>query len=213
MYSGIGHVSISPLMRDYARRLIGKMLTSLAVSCSGEYDATVDEKGYTTLDSTLAPRFLALANNTVVNHTFVLDERLHPSTLGGIVYSAWQRFSVVVTYYVERGALTPAYAGNLPWSVIVDTNSTGQKCPSYIDQTDIVISSLNKLMVYLGAYAATHYIPPNKAQMELGLSLNKTTLGYLQGVQDVFHTDYWFFFAAALIELVCLAFILPTYVL
>ena len=27
----------------------------------------------------------------------------------------------------------------------------------------------------------------------------------------VFHTDYWFFFAAAVVEVVCLVFILPTY--
>jgi hypothetical protein len=67
-------------------------------------------------------------------------------------------------------------------------------------------------MFYTGGLAALQYSQADlKARMDEGLSINKTVIGQLEGVHNVYHTDYFFWMAAAIIEVVCIALIAPTY--
>ncbi len=58
---------------------------------------------------------------------------------------------------------------------------------------------------------ATHYNLAVETLLEPGLTINSTIIGQVQGQRNVFHTDFSYFIGAALLELVCIAFVLPTY--
>ena len=47
--------------------------------------------------------------------------------------------------------------------------------------------------------------------MDPGLSTQKTITGLLEGDHGVYHTNFWYFLAAALVEVICIAFVAPTY--
>lgn len=68
-------------------------------------------------------------------------------------------------------------------------------------------------MVYFGALAAFEdraYLEP---RMDPGYVdvINTTITGHRVGNHEVFRTDYWFFLGAALVELVCICLVAPTY--
>lgn len=59
-------------------------------------------------------------------------------------------------------------------------------------------------MVYIGAFAAS--VPRSDDRLgpiDPELPWETTVTGYKSGTAPQFHTDYWYFFAAALIEVVC----------
>lgn len=98
----------------------------------------------------------------------------------------------------------------------VTTRTSG--CPScqnsyasFRDPQPDVIASVNKLMVYIGAFAGSLPNHEKQGDMDPGLAWETEITGYQSGTAPQFHTDYWYFFAAALIEVVCVAFIAPTY--
>ena len=67
-------------------------------------------------------------------------------------------------------------------------------------------------MSYTGALASRHYSADDLyLRLDEGLSINKTVTGVGNGHHNVFYTNYAFFAAAAIIEMVCLALIAPTY--
>lgn len=47
--------------------------------------------------------------------------------------------------------------------------------------------------------------------MDPDLPIHYPTTGYLKGDHNVFQTNYYYFLAAAIVELVCIAFVAPTY--
>ena len=69
----------------------------------GEYTLFV-EHGHATVDkqSSLKPGFVAFANNTATNHTWVPNLG-NPSTLGGVVAQVNKRFNMVVFYQTTHG--------------------------------------------------------------------------------------------------------------
>lgn len=50
-----------------------------------------------------------------------------------------------------------------------------------------------------------------ESRIDLGLPVHRTVTGYRTGNHAVFHTEYVYFIAAAVVEFLCLACILPTY--
>lgn len=116
-----------------------------------------------------------------------------------------------------------------------------EHCISYKDPLDTVMQSMNELMYvyrwivtvlasrtftdahsrfYEGALSPTLPIgndqqPPTsdyyEQHLDPGLRVNTTVTGYLDGPHEVYSTNLWYFFAAAVIECVSIAFILPTY--
>ena len=69
-------------------------------------------------------------------------------------------------------------------------------------------------MVWSGVVSASQnasYTTYLQSQMDPEANMQTTTTGFLQGEHSVYHTNFHLFVAAALVEIVCLAFIAPTY--
>jgi hypothetical protein len=90
-----------------------------------------------------------------------------------------------------------------------DSTST---CPSFRDPFDDAYASLNKAMIYAGAVAAQRNVSMQHDRFDPGwYEKHHTVQARVVGEHNVFRTDYWFFLGAVLVELVCIACILPTY--
>lgn len=75
-----------------------------------------------------------------------------------------------------------------------------------------MIQRMNQVMFRIGVFAA-QTLPPSllKERLDPGLEVNTTTVGQVVGEHNVFQTDLWWLMAAALVEIVCVSLILPTY--
>jgi hypothetical protein len=163
------------------------------------------------VDSPERPNIIALANNSDVNRTVGNSAGERLATLGGIVdihTASWASYVGMysMTNHSEISVLNdPIYT-----RYMYDVYSV---CPQFRDPWNDVYASINKAMVYAGAVAAKQYpsglpkklMDPGYEEFTAGIS------GSVVGDQLVFHTYYSFFVAAALVELVCIAVILPTY--
>ena len=74
-----------------------------------------------------------------------------------------------------------------------------------------MLQALNELMFNVGAVAAREDKSYLESHLDSGLSVNTTATGYLTGQQNIFHTNLHWFAAAAAVEALCIALILPTY--
>ena len=177
-------------------------------SAIGEYDISITGEN-AILDSPGTPTIIALANNTRVNRTLDSEIPAYHSTLGGITALHMDTWESMMAYYMRDGeAVGTSYNENIYDQYILDPMS---KCASFRDPFEDTMASLNKAMVYAGALAALKDPSYLEQNMDPGLSANTTTTGYLVGDHNVFHTDYWFFLAAAIVEVVCIALVAPTY--
>lgn len=75
-----------------------------------------------------------------------------------------------------------------------------------------MLKDLNALMFRYGIVSAQYGSSWLESHLDPGLAetVNSTITGYLLEDHTVFHTDFKFFGAAVAIELLCIAFILPT---
>ena len=85
-------------------------------------------------------------------------------------------------------------------------------CPGYNDPRMDVIQDLNRLMVYVGMVAAAEEESVRLTlKMDPSLTFHTTTDGHIEGQHDVFRAHFEWFAAAAVVEIVCVLLILPTY--
>jgi hypothetical protein len=175
-------------------------------SALGEYNITI-ENDKIALDNPANPRIVKVANNTRVNRTPGAAEGGFPSTLAGVATLQSEVWDSQVSYYVSRGE-----------PIRVDLNrpilsqyerTTEATCASFSDPFWDAIANLNKIMVYNGALAALESPSFLEDRLDPGVLelTNTTTTGYLVGDHNIFQTNYWWFFAAAFVELVCICFV------
>ena len=179
-------------------------------SAIGEYDISVTNNA-ATLDSPANPTIIALANDTQINSTYDPIIQSYRSTLGGILAYHLDSWSSQVVLNQVRGQISgTTYAQRVYDQYVLETSGD---CPSFADPMYDSIASIKKLMVYAGALAAREHISWLEPRMDPNLvdAINSTITGYLVGDQNVFHADYRFFIAAVLVELVCIALVVPTY--
>ena len=177
-------------------------------SAIGEYEVTIDN-GLVRLDKPASPSIVALANNTAVEPW---DPTIpgHHSTLAGLAYLSWLRWDSFVNYYpAKNGQLQFYQVGGIVTSQFITGGS--EACPSYRDAHKELYSSLNKLAVYIGALAASQDPFYAQSHLDKGLQINATITGYVHGSHSTYHTDYWFFLAAVLVEVACICLVAPTY--
>ena len=179
-------------------------------SAVGEYDVELD--GDTLSLAPGPPTIIALANNTRVNHEWDQAKQWNPSTLAGIVSYAYLKYSVIVSYFEEHGVIQEAAYGTNKFQQFVDTTALSSKCPGFVDPREYMLRDLNKLMFLAGATVArqsnTSYL---QSHMDSGLPVKTTIIGSKEGSQNIFHTNLHWFGGAAVVELICIALILPTY--
>lgn len=175
----------------------------------GEYDVDIinDEIHMRGLQM---PTSTVLANNSQVNHTAVPPRGVHPSTLGGISNMGWQRWNSILFRYPDGNTTASAFGGTVPWSLLVEGDTANYQCSSYRNITDEILISMNKLLIYTGAHVATQAGIQDQIELDPGLSLHNNATGQIVGDESKWHTDYWFFLAAAVVEVVCIVLIAPT---
>ena len=157
------------------------------------------------------PRIVALANNTRVNHEWEMSSG-YPSTLAGIVDMSYRWSSGAYYYFdVDQGTVIGSGWQEPVWYTFEDGTSRDEQCRAYLDPHDAVLHNLNNLMFRIGATAALQNGTSIESHLDPDLPIHTTTQGYLQGTQEVFQTNLRWFGAAALLELISIALILPTY--
>lgn len=189
------------------------------VSAIGEYDVSIRGERIV-LDKPIKPKILALANNTQVSKQLDPSWLRYPSTLAGIVYFAQNKWASYTVFFVDDQG--KASLNKNPQ--IVDQFKkyiTPDFCDSYSDPREQVLESMNELMFYAGALdpiIQPEITTPLTTQeyydsvLDPGLNVNTTITGHIKGTHEVYDTDLFYFLAAAIIEGICIALILPTYV-
>lgn len=187
-------------------------------SAIGEYSVTIENETIIWDETTGSPAMVALANNTQLYHSDSPNSShtlWHPSTLAGVVHTAFQMWDSDTAQWLDinsnkamvtdyRSDISRRYASPIP----------GDPCVAYSDPKIDVMRSVNKVMVYTGMYAARH---PNDwgvnsmRTMDPGLSAQATVMGSREGNENVYAANLKWWVAAAIVETVCIALILPTY--
>ena len=124
-------------------------------SAIGEYNVSIN-KDELTVQNPESPTIIALANNTAPNYTWVQELDGRPSTLSGIASLAINTWNSAV--WIQRepsGNLVPEFIGGTAVMTLQTTNDVF--CPSFKDPRPSVMSGLNRMMVYTGAFAARQY--------------------------------------------------------
>lgn len=175
----------------------------------GEYDVLI-KADKIMMDSITTPRLIAPANNTIANHT--LDGKLIPgqlSTLGGIAEILELRLGSALAYVPVNGTMNQMIEGPYPFPYVIDR---AQTCLDFTSPLPDFLNNINTLMLYVGAYAAQE----DRSSLAIGMDksllneVNTTITGFEYKQHYVFHTNYWFFVAAALLEVACISLIVPT---
>jgi hypothetical protein len=174
----------------------------------GEYDVIIT--GNSTELKSATPRILAIANNTQVNTTWDREAGGFDSTLAGLVTMHWSRWQGYVTYFKLDGALS-TFAYNLETysQFALPDNTT---CPSFSDPMAAMLASWNRLMVYTGMIAAEiERTEEVEARMDPGMRVHDAVMGQQLEDVNVYKTNFDWFIAAVVVELVCIGIIAPLY--
>lgn len=178
----------------------------------GEYSVLIQNDNIIMTD--LAnPEFVAYANNSATDHTWSTAELAYPSTLGGVaalVIVLWESFAAYYTQDHQIEYINNNLPTVLTFQSTFHNNSEGG-CYSYRDPYDTIVNSMNKLMFYFGAAAAQESLQYLEDRLDAGLSTENTAVGSVIGDISVYRTNYWFFLGAAVVEVICIALILPTF--
>ncbi len=158
----------------------------------GDYELVIKDD-HIDMDSVGSPSFVAFANNTAANMTFSSTSGGHISTLAGIAGMLDDKWSTDFAYITDpsSGNVSEIVLGGVATQEFVASGHT--KCHSFLDPRDAVVASINKLMLYTGAYAARQSKDFLDEHLDDGLSVHSTTLGRILGNHDVYHTNYWYF--------------------
>ena len=174
-----------------------------------------------TLLNAKSPAVVALSNNTVIDWTWNSREQWYNSSLAGLVMLSSAKWESYVVSSREKNAPQ----GSKPVSTAAGSAADAYRdykdykageCMSYLDPQDDVLEDLNRLMFYAGYVAGTRSDDKLAAwfisQLEPGLEANPSVVGYLTGSENVYQTNLRWFAAAAGLEVVCIAMILPTFI-
>lgn len=183
----------------------------------GEYDTVVTSNEVISISG--RPTIIALANNTKVITVWNKDVGWYNSTLAGIVAKGYEYLETLDTEYKINGTWSNTVYGGLTLPLFTDYGGSSGTCQSYFDPRDEIVESLNKLMFYAGAQAASGFEPSLgdwsaaeiESNMDPGLPIHTDTWGYIRGSHNVFHTNFHWFIGAAIAEMVCISLVLPTY--
>lgn len=187
-------------------------------SAIGEYDISIADN-ITTAVNLSKPRILAIANNTaVVPHQAGQEYGRHKSTLAGAVSLVSGRLGSFVTIFSSNGSVQASSLGaTVALQYIVRNETAGEDslktCESFRDPQPDVIASLNTAMIYFGAFTAKSSRDDLRQRLDSGLldNVNTTVTGQVVGEHNVFYSNYWWFFAATIVEVVCILTLVPTY--
>lgn len=178
----------------------------------GDYDVQV-ENNKIKMNSLGTPELVSLLDNPV-NRTYNQYITGHLSTLAPVVVLLDNWYSGMICYYKTKEWVDSIWGGShLTLDTYQDPYTVNAACPSYQDPHEDVMKSLTRLIVYMAAYTNGLHSKALYPQHNLDedLAVKSEVMAYRTGNQNVYHTEYKFFVAAAVIELVCIALVVPTY--
>lgn len=157
-----------------------------------------------------SPKIVEIAGNAQVNSIPAnpgAPER--GSTLAGLVYLIFTNFGGRVMCSPEPKK--PACYSNAygPFQRYIK-HEEGAPCPSWKNPTADMRAEFNKLMVRAGASATRRSHSYLESHLDPHIGYNTTIIGSLTGTQNVFETWYAYFVGAAIVEIMCIALVLPT---
>lgn len=179
-------------------------------SAIGEYDVLI-ENNMLLLHAVAPPQIVALANNTAVDHTMDPAIYTHNSTLASVVSAFLSNWGTFVAAYKSQDEVSFASSNEVAYTQYQRPASGG--CNPFHDPFADMFMSLNKAMFISGAVAARESRTFLESRLDPGLvdQVHHNVTGYVVGEQAVWKSDYWWFLAAVLVEVICIAFIAPTY--
>lgn len=200
-------------------------------SAIGLYDIVVEDSTIW-LDSSSPAMIVRTANNTVSLPSDIVrlgTNKFVRSTLAGVVYEAMTYYETDTYAHANKADSINQDGEGCVYSngelLTVGTNGFSQRfalggsigtlnmsncLPFYRDPTDYIIESLNGLMFRTGVAA----IANNNSlvgDLDHGVSTRQEVRGEHFGHHNVYRSNYWYFTAAALVDLLCISLILPTY--
>ncbi len=190
-------------------------LTSCTLrSAIGEYEVEVYKENML-MDTLSSPTLVAFANNTEVEYTVTPYDGGKPSTLAGPISIVGEKYQDFVSYYSSdsgntTGLIRIMSLGNAA-EAFTRPPAQGGQCFSFSDPLDTVLESFNKIMIYAGSQQTAKSPSYLESRLDPGYPVNYTMEGMILGRHDTYHTNYWFFLGAAIVELVCIALVAPTY--
>ncbi len=176
----------------------------------GLYPVTL-QRSVATLVSPENPAIVAVANNTGVRPGDSISEGFTVSTMAGIVSAAQDRYNTEVSFgRVRRSPQSGSFQTGFFSLGFSDYSSN--TCHGYRGPTEVLMAGLNDLMFRVGAKAATVLNNTDQAaDLDQGLSMHQTVDAAQIGSHNVYTANYWYFLAAALLEFLCIACIMPLY--
>lgn len=175
-------------------------------AATGKYTVRVDGD-LTTVEDPGAVEIVKLANNSLTEPT--TSEGVAHSTLAGLVAMLNLAWGSQVAAYRQQGQIL--YSTYLEPVTLQFQLGRVDGCSQYRDPLAEMLAELNKIAFYVGALAADEDPAYLETHMDPGMAQTQTsTTGYLVGDHNVYRTNYWWFLAAAVVEVVCILFIAPT---
>lgn len=173
---------------------------------------------------------VALANNTSFGDDLRYVHTVeHSSTLAGVAFQARTMYGQEVWGVNDSGVavelngytgFAQKFAKTVPESILKTCTSFEDSLlgNSFRDPTDYIMDGLNDLMFRMG-FAASWFdsitfgstVVPMRALVDNGVPLSQNVAGEQFGQHNIYQTNYWYFLAAALVELVCVSCVLATY--
>lgn len=123
------------------------------------------------------------------------------------MYYQWFNWSY---FYTKEEGHPTQLASDGPDNLIY-ADADGSVCTSYRDPRPDIIADMNKMMVYAGLVASREDPAFLERRMDAGLQVNTTVVGQLVGEHSIYQAQYQYFAAALLVEVICIALIIPTY--
>ncbi|KAF2233588.1 hypothetical protein EV356DRAFT_503389 [Viridothelium virens] len=209
---------------DVAKTCVGEFTTKTChlVSATAEYDVTISNGN---IDLEQPPRILNVANNTRINNQtisqfnlrFKGQDWLH-TTLGGLSMAAAIQFMTLAGLMPSMAnGDNPSLTGSNAFSYKMITNENAWDeetdcAPAWKDPTTDILAALNELMFRASVYTAQAYNETYlKARMDPGLNVSSVVQGTRHDPINVFHVNYYYFLAAALVQLISVLLIAYTF--
>lgn len=173
-----------------------------------------------------SPTIVALSNNTASTWVWNANAQYYNSTLAGVVLAALNKYEAAAIYtyspgdpapglypYSSMDAMFVAGASNL--TVSAEPAPTPQ-CMNYVDPKDTVLEDMNRLMFYLGYLTGSRtdgsVAAWLKSELEPGLEADPIIIGRISGYHNVYRSNFRWFGAAATVQALCIALVLPTFI-
>lgn len=198
-------------------------------SAIAEYEVTMTNGTIILLDAA-NPKFVSWANNTAITNETIYKFGLHSDQNPGCMKTTLAAIvnAFLFKYYFSGDAYPPKHSkpGYLDISLQSQSLFMYQHITNYAqynnetactytfnDPRSSIMAGLNELMFRIGVHVAQNYNSEDlKSLLDPGVQTNYSVIGAAQGPQEVFKSEFAYFFAAAGLELLTIVLVASTFI-